>query len=668
MFEKGQYNSLTKYINSGDSNDAEFKINGLIYLSRMDSFLENWDEALDFSDKAIEESRAVENNILELMSLMTKAYGCSRAHYSILVPVLTQIDVILEILRHEIADSSLEKIESDLNFIKGRYFVYSGNRQKGLDLLDASIKTKRSQDTLYELIEGLTFAGFARVEIPENEEMRMNSIKYTKEAVELAEKLENKYLLGHTYNWYGAAIAFNQKVSDSIPVYEKAIETLLEHQQSTEGKIGSVYNNISLAYKAMDDIEQALNYQSKYITLAEKRGDLSNLAFAYSNMSWIYLQQNNFEEAKNYRKKSLNVVYKMNNNFYIASNHSDLGFISFLKGELNIAEREYLLAEKLFLENGNPSNQATIQLRLAAVYVLKMETEKAFQAINNGSKILGDIEDYNLRGWLLMYEGLNYRTLNENSSAINSFEKANECYKKIPNTGSVFEIYTHGLLLFNRILVMLEIKEHAKAKELYEEFEKLTANVSALFLIARRHFLKGIMLKYSTRGSAKFQAQTIFQEIIDQDITDIQIYSLSMLNLCDLLILEMKISENPEEIMEDIVSIVGKMTKLGSTQKMPNLEVMGEFMQGKIDLVNGNLETARTRFEQAKTIAEDYQISSLISKVSLEQDSVNREISSWTSQQNEDLSLQERVEKAQIHEYLIHAISVKEKMVNPPNT
>ena len=67
-------------------------------------------------------------------------------------------------------------------------------------------------------------------------------------------------------------------------------------------------------------------------------------------------------------------------------------------------------------------------------------------------------------------------------------------------------------------------------------------------LVLRTQFADALALKLSSRAKHKLQAQDLFREIIDSEQIDSDIRTLAMLNLCDLLLLEAKITENPDEL------------------------------------------------------------------------------------------------------------------------
>ncbi len=661
MFEEGDFKTLIQHIDTLESPNLELQIEGLIYKSRMMAMMDEWKAGLNYADQAIDLSRNHQLELFEILSLIAKAYSCDRSHHAMLDSTISQLEITITNIRTSIPDNTMARIRGDLHFLKGWYQFNDGRVESSQQELDKSFAIRRSEENRYGLIEVLLHLSFTHLEATGTPEL---SLKYGEEGLKFAEELGNKHLLGLAYNWYGSAVAFHKDAHEGLDIIEKGIKIYKQLGKNGEGKLSRIYNNIAVTYRNLEDYDKTLEYQRLYQTLAEKENDLSSLGYAHSNLSVTFVNLNDFDKAIQHRKKSLEIAYQINNKSLISTYHLFLGAIYYLKGDLNLAEKEALLVEQQISELDNFTLLVWARIRLLFIYTLKMQTEKAFVKINEILTSLDNVQDHHVKGWTYINAGINYKTVGDLNQARDSFEKAGEYWDKIPDAGTVDRKFRLSFLLFQKILLMQELGENSKAEEYYNELELVSSDTKSKWIILRARFIEGLILKSKTRGSSKFHAQSIFQEIIESKLIDIQIYSLAMLNLCDLLILEMKITEDPEIILKEILNLVNKMTDMGKTQDIPMLLVMGELIHGKIDLVYNDLESARHSFQRAKNVAEEYNLSNLISKVQIEQDFVDIQLSKWRDQQIADLSLPEKVEKAQIREYLTHAISVKEKMVN----
>lgn len=661
MFNNGDYEALDKYIEITSSKSTEHQIEGLVYRSRMMAMMDRWQEGLDFAEQAIEISGNNKLDLLEIRSLIAKGYSCSPAHHAKLTSTFANLDMLIESSGSTIPGRIMNQINGDIHFLKGWFYFNNGQSEIGWEALEKALAIRRASENKAALCEVLLYYGFTFIEGSVSPE---RSLEYLEEGVKLAEDLGNRHLLGLAYNWYGAGISVLKDASEGLLFYEKGIAVYKELGEEAEVKLSRIYNNLAIVYKNLEEFDKSLENHKLQLSIVERTDDLAGLGFAHNNLSWTYFLLNNFEKAIFHRKKSLDIAYQINQKSFIPAYHYAMGWLYFTKGDINLAEKEFLLVERLRKELGDVGTLVWAWLSLLSVYTLKMQTDKAFEKIKQILLALADRKAYIQFGFLYLNEGINHRTTGNIGQAKISFQRASEYWTKIPDTGDIHTTYRTSSILFQKILLMHEVDDYNKGRQYFEELKLVTNNSKSPNIILRRKFLEGIILKTSERVSEKFQAQRIFQEIVADKIFDLQIYSLSMLNLCDLLILEMKITTKPEARLKEIILLVGRMTELGKSQDILNLVVMGEFIQGKIELVYNDLEAARVSFEEAKTIAEKHNLNYLISKVQVEQDFVDKEISRWKEMSILDLTLSERVEKAQIHAYLTHAISVKEKMVN----
>ncbi|MHA2345817.1 MAG: tetratricopeptide repeat protein, partial [Candidatus Hodarchaeales archaeon] len=147
-------------------------------------------------------------------------------------------------------------------------------------------------------------------------------------------------------------------------------------------------------------------------------------------------------------------------------------------------------------------------------------------------------------------------------------------------------------VLFYLILVAQDLQSLELAEEYQKQMHDLKETSKSKFVHLRIQFSEAIVLKMSKRMAQKFQAQQKFQTILENEIIDHNITVLSMLNLCELLILEIKYSESAEKLLQEVIQLAEQLQKIGQSQKSSSMIIMALLLRTKLALVQGDVETA----------------------------------------------------------------------------
>lgn len=181
----------------------------------------------------------------------------------------------------------------------------------------------------------------------------------------------------------------------------------------------------------------------------------------------------------------------------------------------------------------------------------------------------------------------------------------------------------------------------------------------------RTRFAKATVSRMGKRGLEKLQAQQFFKEIIEEEILQHEITVLSMLNLCKLLISELKISEDEEVVLQEINKLSNRLFDIAHRQNSSWLIAMSLMLQAKLVMVEGDLEEASSLLEKAHTLANEKKLGNLLTKVEHEQAVLQEELEKWEELSRRNASIRERVEQARLDDYLIGAMKLQETWVQP---
>jgi hypothetical protein len=169
----------------------------------------------------------------------------------------------------------------------------------------------------------------------------------------------------------------------------------------------------------------------------------------------------------------------------------------------------------------------------------------------------------------------------------------------------------------------------------------------------------------SDRVAKKFQAQQLFEEILEEEVLDINLTVLAMLNLCELLILEIQYSKKPEELLKQVTALSQKFLEIAEKQHSSALIVMAMLLQTKLALVHGDFEEASRLLSSSKELASEKKLGNLLNQVKAEQEAVQAELDKWDDLILRKASIHERIEQARVGSWLVEAKKIQGGWVRP---
>jgi serine phosphatase RsbU (regulator of sigma subunit) len=186
---------------------------------------------------------------------------------------------------------------------KGGALLYKGN-------LNASTKAYQKSITIYEK-EGVTpvniYGNLGTIYFVNKDNEK--AIYYFKNALEGASEDDYNTRAQVTHNIGSAYI--------SLKDYEKALTYLRESEQyrikqNQENLLSLAYNQISIAYMNLNEMDSAIYYVFKALKIVEKEDFYSQL-YIYTHLADIELKQKNYKTAIEYAKKALDLARMIDN-------------------------------------------------------------------------------------------------------------------------------------------------------------------------------------------------------------------------------------------------------------------------------------------------------------------------------------------------------------------
>ncbi|MHA2370838.1 MAG: hypothetical protein ACXADX_18650 [Candidatus Hodarchaeales archaeon] len=164
-------------------------------------------------------------------------------------------------------------------------------------------------------------------------------------------------------------------------------------------------------------------------------------------------------------------------------------------------------------------------------------------------------------------------------------------------------------------------------------------------------------LKKNPRITKKAQAQKLFRLIASDERAPDDITTLAMLNLCELLLDEVK-AYGEEEAFQEAEKLSKRIYKVAKGRKSPFLLVEALLLQSKFSLLKGTIPEADRLLQQAHKIARANEVDGLVTKVTQEQSRLEKEVMHWKELIARAAPLHERLDQARLQDYIANAVRV----------
>ncbi len=393
--------------------------------------------------------------------------------------------------------------------------------------------------------------------------------KLYSEALEFVEVVENDHLIGSLYNHFGISHTGTGNLEEALKYYK----ITLSYWRKSGGVIAlsSIINNLGVNHAMRGELDEGAKFFQEALTLNEKTGNKRNIATQLSNLGIIFFNKGELDTSYEYYQRALVSYKEIDSKMQIGETYSHIGNYFQRKGELDTA-LEYLNdSKKIFEEYNNAQYLGLVNLSIGEVYYSKMDFGKAKRftekSIEYSEKINHDIH---------VSQGI-YQLI-KILLETNSIKQAKEHLTKLHDISEKKE---------NKQVTML----YRLAKAFILQSEE---NTSDELSFASLHSTLG---RFVT-------AKDLINEIINGEVIDYERIVEGIFNLCELLIMELKILGN-ESILDELDLLTNKLVEIGEKQNAFSLLAKTFLLKGKLELLKPDLDAARKLFEKAQQISKD---------------------------------------------------------------
>ncbi len=439
--------------------------------------------------------------------------------------------------------------------------------------------------------------------------------------------------------------------------------------------IADCLNNIGSVYRFNNEVDRGLEYYQQSLALVEEIGNLPNAFIYLYNIGVTYLIKRDLNRANETFQKVIFIFEEIGDKQRLVDALIVIGDSYFQYGEFNLALEFITKSLAIYEEIDDKSGRAYSFNVLGRIYLHKGELELASDNLHKSLAIYEDSDDddetdrYRNRAWPLLALAATYQARGDFIAAFEYFKK---CLVMSQKSGSDIVV---AYALYCLVILTIDKNQFEEAKSYSQQLKDLHTQVSQSNKMKRglspgsgsyslvknvnqlSRLSKALLLKNSSRLRDKINAQEIFQQIASEETEFFSISFDALLNLCELLLLELRTS-GEEDVFIEAKGLVQRFTARAKETHSFSSVVNALILQAKFTIVDGDLTAAAQLLDQAQITAEEKGLSLLAEKVSEESQELKAQYDNWRRLIHDNAPFQERLEKAQIEDYLTDALKL----------
>ena len=417
------------------------------------------------------------------------------------------------------------------------------------------------------------------------------AVECAEEAYEIWKSEENKAGIAYTTYLRGMLLTdVNQNLA--LELINKSLK--LSTEIDAKLTLSKIHNALTILLHQKDESEEALKHLEMSITIKREIGDKHGLVISLYNIGQLYVGKMENEKALAYLHEGLALAKELDfeRPYYLIQ--FALNSLYVKRGELNRAQR-FLEEAVLFYENKNmKENVAWTRGKLADILVLKGDFDNALQNYilcqefyEKENRIL-DVCDINISiAEIHMLKG-NY------DLALKYYNKSEELALRTNNNHMI------AIISYNLVKCYQNLNQVEEAESYSEKLSQLSSMMNSTPLTLMSNLAKALMLIKREKSSDRKKAKELLEAVISEENIEQKFVTTALLNLCELLIFELRETENLE-LLDELKIYVDRLHKEGSIELAYPLLVQSIWLQANIALLELDVDKAKRLFTSVST-------------------------------------------------------------------
>jgi len=385
-------------------------------------------------------------------------------------------------------------------------------------------------------------------------------------------------------------------------------------------------------------------FEENRVVLLPKLGDIY-----LSKGRYFFIIEGDLIQALKFFNESSKIYKKNEDKRKLADIFIEIARIMFHKGELEKAMDNFKESLKFSKEIGYKRGIATVYNGFGILFSFTEDGPKSLMYMKKSLAIAENINYKYMIATSMVNIGEMSYVQGDLKETGEYYEKSLKIFQELQNIGKV------GYVLLYLIIYYIEMDYIKKTKETFSHLEEIHKQHCNKFKVIDEYFriAKALMLKNSTRMRDKVKAEETFKDFVIKGSADFQLTIMALLNLCELLLDELSINNDPN-VLEEIQPIISKLLYLEEQQYNYNLIAKTHLLQAKLALIQFKLKEAQQFLTQAQQVAQDKGLKILAMKISAEHDEVLNHLDIWESlhEKQNQISMAERFKYAKLNEQM----------------
>jgi len=360
-----------------------------------------------------------------------------------------------------------------------------------------------------------------------------------------------------------------------------------------------------------------------------------------------YYRKPNIELTFKYLKQSLELGEKTDFKKLIAIALRELSeVISKYKGDMDLAFEYAKKGVAIAKESKNKFTIAQCLLVLGEISRFTGDWEGGLKFYNQSLSIYEELDNKERMSAALANMAETYRDFTKDYDRASEYVEASLAVY----TPDVNYIWAGGR--FNiAITIALKKGDLERAKKYLQHLEQMNSQLEKEGIEKFYRISKALVLKSSSRFRDMAKAEEILRQIINEGNFDFESTPIALINLCDILLAEFRVTNNLE-ILNELEPLIAQLLNIAEKTQSHWIQAETYLFQAKLALLSFDVNKSRRFLTQAQQIAERYSLNRLALEISNEHKNLIDRLELWEQLKNSEAPISERFELAQINEQM----------------
>jgi hypothetical protein len=205
---------------------------------------------------------------------------------------------------------------------------------------------------------------------------------------------------------------------------------------------------------------------------------------------------------------------------------------------------------------------------------------------------------------------------------------------------------------YNNLIGILIMKGNIdQAKDVLKDLEQLTNKINTKVEKQAYNYNKALILKNSSRALDRGKAEELLKQILEDENLGYSNTLDPLLELCDLLLFDLQLTNN-QEVLEELKTYISKLYIMAEKSYSHELLAETHLLQAKLSLITFELDNAQQLLNKGQEIAEKYNLNLLAKKISNEHDELLKRLDAWERLKETNAPLEERLKQSRLNEQM----------------